>query len=166
MRKLIMIMAIGFFAFIGCNEKSDSSAFESEKLIGKYDVDLTPIVAESIKSSENDDGWAKMGKGLAGMALASVDIKLSFYKGNKGVMYLKSMGIFSLVAGLDDKSEIKEFQYKVENDSILYMKKSTDKDYKKWAIVKKYSDNYDYLRFKIVQEGEEQVYFDLSKIDD
>jgi hypothetical protein len=157
----------GFFVLIGCNEKSNGSAFESEKLIGKYDVDLTPIVAESIKSSENDDGWAKMGKGLAGMALASVDIKLSFYKGNKGVMAM-SGGLIDLAAALSKEpvEKLQEFQYKVENDSILYMKKSTDKDYKKWAIVKKYSDNYDYLRFKIVQEGEEQVYFDLSKIDD
>jgi hypothetical protein len=57
-----------------------------------------------------------------------------------------------------------KFTYKVENDSILYMKGKDESEFKKWAIVRKFSKNYDYLQFLIIEEGEDKVYFNLSKI--
>jgi len=52
----------------------------------------------------------------------------------------------------------------VENDSILYMQENGESEFEKWAIVRKFSENYDYLQFLIIEEGEDKVYFNLSKI--
>ena len=59
-----------------------------------------------------------------------------------------------------------EFEYKVENDSVLYFKGGLAKttDYQKWAIVRKFSDSYDYVQLVIIEEGKESVIFNLKKI--
>ena len=60
--------------------------------------------------------------------------------------------------------KIHEFDYKVENDSILYMKSPKDKEFNKWAIVRKFSQNYDYLQFLIIEDGKDKVFFNLKKV--
>jgi hypothetical protein len=163
-RLLILISA---FIVISCNQTKDSNVFDSDKLRGKYKVDLTPIIAEAAKSNESDDEWSKMGKGLAAMALSSVKIEINFYEDNKGIMHMDG-GLIDIAAAMSDEPVEKthEFSYKVENDSILYMKNKDEDQYKKWAIVQKYSDNYDYLKFLIIEEGKDKVYFNLNKIND
>ena len=46
------------------NFLSDSNVFESGKLKGKYKVDLTAFVAETVETEEGDDEWLKMSKKL------------------------------------------------------------------------------------------------------
>lgn len=165
MRQILKFVVI-IMLFSACgNLFNDSNVFQSEKLKGKYKVDLTPFVAEAVKSEEGDDGWTKMGKGLAGLALSSVEIELSFYDNNKGIMHMNG-GLIDFANALSDKpvEKLHEFTYKVEQDSILYMKGKTDQEYKKWAIVRKFSENYDYLQFLIVEEGKDKVFFNLKKI--
>jgi hypothetical protein len=79
MDKKILIVA---FAFIltACNLNKDPNVFDSEKLIGKYKVDLTPFIAEAVKSEKGENEWEKVGKGIAGLALSSVEIELNFYE--------------------------------------------------------------------------------------
>ena len=147
------------------NFLSDSNVFESGKLKGKYKVDLTAFVAETVETEEGDDEWLKMSKGLEGLALSSVDIELSFYDNNKGIMHMDG-GLIDFANAFSDKpvEKLHEFTYKVEQDSILYMKGNNEKEYKKWAIVKKFSENYDYLQFLIIEEGKDKVFFNLKKL--
>jgi hypothetical protein len=164
--KITYILMIATTLLSACgNLFHDPNVFQSEKLKGKYKVDLTPFVAEAVKSKKSDDEWTKMGKGLAGLALSSVDIELSFYDNNKGIMHMDG-GLIDFANALSDKpvEKLHEFTYKVEQDSILYMKGKDDQDYKKWAIVRKFSENYDYLQFLIVEEGKDKVFFNLKKI--
>lgn len=144
---------------------NDPNVFDSEKLKGKYKVDLSPFIAKAVKPEGKDDEWSKMGKGLAGLALSSVNIELSFYENNKGVIHMDG-ALINFANAFSEKpvENIHEFTYKVENDSVLYMKHTEDKEYKKWAIVRKFSQSYDYLQFLIVTEGEEKVFFNLKKI--
>lgn len=45
-----------------CNLTKDDNVFDSEKLKGKYKVDLTPFVTETVKAEEGDNEWDKLGK--------------------------------------------------------------------------------------------------------
>jgi hypothetical protein len=83
MKYLIIIL----FLIASCgNLTKNDNVFDSDKLKGKYKVDLTPFVAEAVKAEKGDDEWDELGKGLAGLALSSVEIKLSFYDDNIGVI--------------------------------------------------------------------------------
>lgn len=113
----------------------NDNVFDSDKLKGKYKVDLTPFVAEAVSVEAGDDGWDELGKGLAGLALSSVEIKLSFYENNKGIMEMGGGLIdFANTFSDDPVEKIQEFTYKVENDSILYMKENGEAEFEKWAI--------------------------------
>jgi len=163
MKYVIILLTLILFS---CNSLTkNENVFDSDKLKGKYKVDLTPFVAETVKSEEGDDEWDELGKGLAGLALSSVEIKLSFYEDNKGVMEMGG-GLIDFADAFSDEpvEKIQEFTYKVENDSVLYMKENGETEYEKWAIVRNFSENYDYLQFLIIEEGEDKVYFNLSKI--
>lgn len=164
MNQLLIIICA--FTIISCNSNKDSNVFDSDKLKGKYKVDLTPYIAEATKSDESDE-WSKMSKGLTAMALSSVKIEMNFYENNKGVTQMDG-GLIDFASALSDEPVEKtlEFSYKVENDSILYMKIKDQDQYKKWAIVQKYSDNYDYLKFLMIEEGKDTVYFNLNKINE
>lgn len=163
MKYAIILLSLLLFS---CNSLTkNDNVFDSEKLNGKYKVDLTPFVADTVKAEQGDDEWDELGKGLAGLALSSVEIKLSFYENNKGVMEMGG-GLIDFANAFSDEpvEKIQEFTYKVENDSVLYMKENGKTEYEKWAIVRKFSENYDYLQFLIIEEGEDKVYFNLSKI--
>ena len=75
-------------------------------------------------------------------------------------------GAVDFASAFSDKKidKIHEFDYKVENDSILYMKSPKDKEFNKWAIVRKFSQNYDYLQFLIIEDGKDKVFFNLKKV--
>ena len=155
------------FILTACNLNKDTNVFDSDKLIGKYKVDLTPFIAEAVKSEKGENEWEKVGKGIAGLALSSVEIELNFYENQKGIMHFDG-GLIDLANAFSDNpiEKINEFSYKVEKDSILYMKGINDKEYKQWAIVRKFSENYDYLQFLVIEEGKDKVFFNLKKIHD
>lgn len=165
MHRLLIVTSV--FIIISCNQIKDSTVFESDKLRGKYKVDLTPFIAEAAKSGQREDQWSEMEKGLAAMVLSSVKIEMSFYENNKGIMHVDG-GLIDFVTALSDDpiEKTQEFSYKIENDSILYLKNKDEYHYKKWAIIQKYSDTYDYLKFLIIEEGKDKVYFNLNKINE
>lgn len=103
--------------------------------------------------------------GLASMAMSTVNVEFNFYENNKGVMYIDGGVIDLMNAFSDDKTEkVREFVYKVEEDSVLYMKKVTDSEFHKWAIIKKYSESYDYLKLLMLKDNRGEHYFNLHKI--
>ena len=165
MRRFLLITSL-ILSIISCNSSSsDSDVFESEKLRGKYKVDLSPFIAEATKSNKNDDGFSKFANGIAAMAMSSVKVEMNFYEGDKGTIYIDG-GLVDFMNAMDNNStdKVTEFDYKVEQDSVLYMKQPKDAKYEKWAIVKKFAGNYDHLKFLILKEGKGKVYFNLHKM--
>jgi hypothetical protein len=143
----------------------DENIFDSDKLIGKYKVDITPIIKEATKESKKTDGANKLANGLLSMVFSSMEIEINFYENNKGIMSFEGGAVDFATAFSDEKiDKIHEFDYKVENDSVLYMKSPKDKNYNKWAIVRKFSQNYDFLQFLIIENGKEKVFFNLKKV--
>lgn len=166
MKKNITFIVFAF-ALTACNLNKDSNTFDSDKLIGKYKVDLSPFIADAVKPEKGENEWNKIGKGLASLALSSVEIEMSFYENKKGVMNIDG-GLIDFANAFSDEptQKVNEFTYKVENDSILYMKRVNDKEFKKWAIVRKFSENYDYMQFLVLEEEKGKVFFNLKKIQD
>lgn len=165
MSKYIRIVAL-IFVFAACSSNKDANVFNSEKLIGKYKVDITPFIADAVNKTQNQDNNAsKIGMGLAALALSSIKIELNFYENQKGIISIDG-GLVDIANAFADKPipKANEFSYKVENDSILYMKGKEDKDFKKWAIVRKFSEKYDYLQFLIVEDENSKVFFNLTKV--
>lgn len=163
MKSTIIFSCFAFF-LLSCNPFKTSNTFDSEKLKGKYKVDVSSIIEQANKTSKkdkNNDTWSNLGKGIASLAFSTINIEMTFYDNNKGVI---SMDGGILNSFLNSEDRLTEFSYKVEDDSIIYFKSIKDNDFKKWAIIKKYSDSYDYLQFLIVEEGKENVYFNLRKI--
>jgi hypothetical protein len=161
MKKNIIFVSICFI-IVSCNLNKNSNVFDSSKLIGRYKVDVSPYIAEQMENEEDEFG--KIGIGLAGLAMTSIDLELSFYENKKGILHIDGGLIdFANVFSKDPLQKVTEFTYKVENDSILYIKKNKRADFKKWAIVRKYSENYDYLQFLIIEEGKDKVFFNLNK---
>lgn len=149
-----------------CNLFQPSNVFNSDKLRGRYKVDISPALHKAMNEAKKDDELGGLGVGLAAWALSSVEIEMNFYDNNKGVFHLDGGLINFANAFSDNDIKTTEFEYKVENDSVLYFKGGLAKttDYKKWAIVRKFSDSYDYVQLVIIEEGKESVIFNLKKI--
>ncbi len=166
MNNLYLVVCLSFLVTVSC--KTDSNTFDTDKLKGKYKVDLMPTFDEIAKEDEIEGFWGKMAVGLTKLATASgADIEMTFYDNNKGLLKFDGF-LINLLNATSDKSnnKITEFSYKVEQDSILYMKKQGEPDYKKWAIIHTYSEHYDYLKFIVVGESKKDTfYFDLAKVD-
>ena len=163
MKKIVLFGFVLTF-MVACNPTSKSNVFDSDQLRGKYKVDLTPVIAEVSESDSDDDNWDKFGKGLAAMAMSSVKMEITFYENNKGVLHMDG-GLIDFASAFGEKplNKTHSFEYKIENDSVLYMKEE-GKEYKKWAIVKKYSESYDYLKLLVIKDGVEDVYFNMNKV--
>jgi|GEM_PF-2774805 len=171
MNKYIKTIAL-IFVFASCNPNKDSNVFDSNKLVGKYKVDITPFIAAAVdKTKDQDNDASKIGMGLAALALSSIKIEMDFYENQKGVMSIDG-GIIDIANAFADKPvpKVNEFSYKVENDSILYIKGHDDKEFRHWAIVRKFSEKYDYLQFLMIEDennkvyGNNKVFFNLTKV--
>ncbi|MFT4898833.1 MAG: hypothetical protein ACI9U0_000620 [Flavobacteriales bacterium] len=150
---------------ISCNQSNDANVFESENIRGKYSADFSSIINEITASDKKDDKVVNVVKGIASLAMSSVKVEFNFYENNKGVMHLGGGVIDFMNAFSDAKADnVKEFVYKVENDSVLFMKGEEETEFHKWAIVKKYSESYDYLKLLILKDGEGEHYFNLHKL--
>lgn len=163
MKRLIVFLSV--FLLISCNQTSESNVFNSDNLRGKYKVDLTPLIAETSQSEKADNKWEKMGRGLAAMAISSVKIEVNFYDNDRGVIHMDG-GLIDFASALSDDplEKTREFRYKVESDSVLFTKDKEGGVYEKWAIIKKYSESYDYIKLLIFKDGKSKYFFNLNKI--
>lgn len=138
--------------------------FNPDRMIGSYQVDVSPL-SESLQVNAEDDGWAKLGKGLANMALSNLDMRMEFHRNQACDLYVDGP-LLDWFSANKDSNEVKiHMLYKVVQDSILYMKTEEDSSYSKWGIVRKFSDNYDHLQFLVFDEdeGDTDLLFNLNR---
>ena len=132
----------------------EKAAIDGDKMRGKYEVDMTPLISKFINNNS----------GIAALALSSVSVNVSFYKDNKGVFELNGK-VLDFVSLFSDEpiDKIHQFSYKIESDSVFYIKLKDNEEFKETAIVRKLSDNYDYLQFSIISEKGD-VLLNLSRV--
>lgn len=145
-----------------CNTNTPS--FNSDKLRGKYEVEIIPNT-KTAKEAVTDNEIGMIGLGIASMALSGIDLEISFYENSKGVFHINGGLVNFLNVFLDKDIKTKEFEYKIENDSILYLKGEVNEsnDFQQWAIIRKYSDTYDYIQLIVMEQDKESVIYNLNK---
>lgn len=150
-----IILVLSQMLFSCTNFTKDKNAIDSDDMKGKYELDLIPLIASLVK----DDG------ALVGLALSSIKANVSFYENNKGVLELNSK-IVALSSIFSDKpiDKIHQFDYKIEDDSVFYLKTNEKEGFKQRAIVRKLGDNYDYLQFSFILEDRDDISLNLVKI--
>ena len=146
-----------------CNFFQPTNVFNSKKLRGKYKVDVSPIVSITAEKARKENDFFL---GLVALALTSVEIEMSFFGNNKGFIHIGGRVINLINAFGDHQIKNTEFEYQIKNDSILYMKLdlAESKEFKKWAVVRDYSDSYDHVKLIIFSEEKEAAIFDLERI--
>ncbi|MEH0153593.1 hypothetical protein V6R21_05730 [Limibacter armeniacum] len=164
MSRWLLLLLVLLTAACNISEK-DSGVFDSDKLQGRYKVDLTPFVTEALGTQEEKDGWEKMGQGLMVMALSSVEMEFSFYEGNRAVVHMDG-GLVDFAMAFSDEPMKKthELTYKVEQDSVLYVKGEQDQDFRKCGVIQQYSESYDHFKLLVGNEGEKKFYLDMHKV--
>lgn len=138
-----------------CNMKTglqneNGTIFDSNKLKGKYKLDISEIVAEVTKA-ESSETTEKIAKGIIGLASTSMSAEINFYGNGKGVWRI-DLGWLGAV--MNEKNKIQEFEYKIINDSILVLKD-------KQLTIRKFSDSFDFI--ELISKEERQRYI-LNKV--
>ena len=133
MKRTIFYITISFLVFCcksGGFKNENGVVFDSEKIVGRYKLDVVEAVKETSSSSD------KIYNGLAAEILGnSVSLEINFYKNGKGLMHFDMGWLGSLT---NKKDENIEFKYSLRNDSTLVI---NDKE----LTIKTFSDNFDYL---------------------
>jgi len=115
-------------------KNENGTTFDSDKLKGKYKLDISEIVANSTKS-ESDTSSEEIANGLIRLAASSISFEINFYGDGRGVMHADFGWLGAL---MNEKNETLEFDYRLENDSILVFKN-------KKLTIRKFSDSFDFI---------------------
>jgi hypothetical protein len=96
-----IIYSIVLTTLIGCsNNNNSSSVFESDKLKGKYNIDLTDHLNKKFSDKNNGGGfWNKLGNGVSKLFISSFNWEISFFENNEGIF--KISGVLSSVLDVD-----------------------------------------------------------------
>lgn len=150
MKKVIPYVFIILLA--ACNMKSglqneNGTTFDSNKLKGKYKLDISEIIAEVTKSESNETS-EKIAKGIIGLASTSMSAEINFYGNGKGV-WRADFGWLGAI--MNEKNQTQEFEYKIENDSILVIKD-------KRLTIRKFSDSFDFIELISKEENKKYIF--------
>lgn len=142
--------------FTACSEgaiKNDNGvSFDTEKLKGKYKMDLSPLIDKKFSQSENNSDSKNIANGLASLAInSSLSVDLNFYDKNKGSLIMNTGWLGKLV-GSENKNI--PFDYELEEDSVLVLNSKE----KSRLIIRKFSDSFDYVEL-INKEKSQKVVF-------
>lgn len=135
-----IIIVLSLMLFSCSNLTKDKNAIDSDKLKGVYKIERVPLANYLIE---------EVGI-IARLALSSFGVNVDFYDNNSGVIEL-NWALVDIANTYGDKpigNKIK-FSYKIENDSIFYIRVNKDDEYQKVGVVRKLVDNYDRLQFSI-----------------
>lgn len=149
--KNFLFLLIILFTVGSCSWNNSQPKFNTKKWVGEYRVSV-PNMSDLIDKQENENPFVK---GLAKLILTNFEFDANFYPEQKG-SFLFDNWLFHL-AGFESK--FVEFDYKVENDSVLYLKQKPNSQYIPWAIIQNYSDNYDFIELKSYNKKELKLIF-------
>ncbi len=169
---LIRFCALLIFVLsISCQSDTESDGntfFEVSKLQGRYKVDLVPLISESLDKKDMGDG-KRLGLGIGMAMLSGINIEVSFYDKNEGMIYMDG-SMMNFIQGLKDKpmEQMKEFNYKLEQDSLVYIKYKDEEKYKRIGVIRTYGSNYDYIKLVAMDSAgnTKQTGINLKKLSD
>lgn len=127
-------------------------SFSTEKLKGKYQMDLLPLIDTKFSQNENNSEGKNLANGLASLAInSSVSITLNFYENNKGSLKMNTGWLGKLVGS---KNKDIPFDYKLDDDSVLVLNSNETSN----LTIRNFSDSFDYIEL-INKEKSQMVIF-------
>ena len=161
-------------SIISC--KKEEEKFKSKELKGVYEVDFSSLIdayAEQ-KERENQDqenggnNFESFGIGAAKILLATVNVKIHF-DGKTGKFDVDG-GLAEMIANASNKdldlSNDTTFEYEIRNDSLFFIKREGETDFKEAAIIRKKYTSYDIITLVLSNEkyNKNELQINLEKV--
>ncbi|MCR5049823.1 MAG: hypothetical protein K6A36_01930 [Paludibacteraceae bacterium] len=155
MKRLFIFCAAALLA-VSCSKsaKPQSESAGSDGLQGKYQVDLTSLVADEF--DEEDEAAAKQ---AATFFLSKMHFTLEFKSDRIAMDISGALGEFlHMLPHGDDESDSNEVEYKITNDSLLSTRNS-DGEWEDAGVLRKIDGTYDNLQWVLErdEDGEEKI---------
>ena len=149
MRKLIIAAALAIGLFSCLDKDGDNTTFNQQDFAGKYKLDLTEL-AKSIKESGDSTTSEKLANAAFMGAVSQFNMEFNFYPSGKGLLTL-DMGIFEAFS--DEPRDPVEFDYRIENDTVLYITEKGDENNMGFdtLYIQKFAGAYDVIN--VIQPG-------------
>ena len=149
MKRILTVLTFAaLFILAACS--GSKGPINKDSLQGRYQLDLSSVLQEAMAAKGGEED---MGSAFASMFLSQLEVTVQFESENAIVD--ASGAAIDLIKGLgggDVKLPI-TMGYKIENDSVLYLKQE-GKDFEKAGVLSKVGDGYDYLKLSTEKNGQ------------
>ena len=158
MKKIVALMMFAALLAFGACKIGGKDAIDKDGLQGRYEVDMSALSdqLESALKNENIPG------ALLKMMLSQLDLTVQFESEKAILDASKTAATAIKTLSKNEYSLPLAIDYKIENDSVLYLKRE-GKGFEEVGVIKKIGDTYDYLKF-ITKKGDKRTEVDLKKI--
>ena len=155
---LTFLSCAALLAFLSCGGGKNS--VDKDALQGKYEVDLSGMT-DMLEKEIADKG--QLPATMVSMMLSQLDLTVQF-ESEKAVVDASAVAA-GLVKGLSQNkySLPVSLDYKIEDDSVLYLKPES-RDFENAGVIKKMGDGYDYLKFVPKTPKGERVELTLRRV--
>ena len=145
MRKLLFLFAATLM-LVACAKSP--KAIDRKQLQGKYEVDLSGLVANEL------DGEDDAVKAMAMYMLAQMHMTMEFQENN--LVLDASDALRGIISAFSDDSNTMPIvvEYKIDNDSVLFTR-NTDGEWRETGVLRKPTDTYEYLQWVPQHDADE-----------
>ena len=158
MKKFFTLFALAAMVILtACG--GGKNTINKDSLQGRYEIDFTSFVKEVLTDASADELPAD----FAASFISKMEITAQFESETVVVDASRIAAQYilnDLRAGFTFPMSLK---YKIENDSVLYVKGKEDQEFEKFGVLSKVGDGYDYLKLAVVFSGK-NVEFGLKKV--
>ena len=150
MKRILTVFTFAALLILAACSGGSKQSINKDSLQGRYQLDLSSILKDAMADKGGGDD---MGAAFAAMFLSDLEVTVQF-ESDKAIVDASgaAMELFKGFGGGDVKLPI-EMGYKLENDSVLYLKQE-GKDFEKVGVLTKVGDGYDNLKLSTVQNGQ------------
>ena len=152
MKKIFTTLALAAMVILSACGGGGKDTVNKDGLQGRYQLDLSSMLNEAKAAYEAYGGEGDMASGIASMLLSNLDVTVQFE--SETAIVDASGAVMQMIKSManTDVSLPMALGYKIENDSVLYLKQE-GKDFEEAGVLKKIGDSYDYLKLIVTKDG-------------
>jgi hypothetical protein len=150
MKRILTVLTFAALFILAACSGSSNGPINKDSLQGCYELDLSPILKDAMAAKGGEED---MGAAFAQMFLSKLEITVQF-EADKAIVDVSgdAMDFIKGMAGSEVELPM-TMEYKIENDSVLYLKQE-GKDFEKAGVLTKVGSGYDYLKLSTEKNGQ------------